>query len=197
MMEPNDAPITLWLRQAASGDRGALDAIFETLYPQLRRVAKARLYAQGRADEMGTTTLVHESFLRLVKASKLQLADRKHFFTYAAKTMRHIIVDDARALHAERRGGDLDRVTLDGDDGLPPATGADAQVLAVHEALGELEAVDPDLAELVEMRFFGGYEEAEIAELLGISERTVRRHWDKARSFLYVALRGGEPPAGA
>lgn len=191
MMEPNDAPITLWLRQAATGDRAALDAIFETLYPQLRRVAKARLYAQGRADEMGTTTLVHESFLRLVKASTLQLVDRKHFFTYAAKTMRHIIVDDARALHAERRGGDLDRVTLDGDDGLPPpATGAETQVLAVHEALAELEAVDPDLAELVEMRFFGGYEEAEIAELLGISERTVRRHWDKARSFLYVALRG-------
>jgi RNA polymerase sigma factor (TIGR02999 family) len=191
MMEPNDAPITLWLRQAAGGDRVALDAVFESLYPQLRRVAHARLYAQGRADDLGTTTLVHESFLRLVKASTLQLADRKHFFTYAAKTMRHIIVDDARALHAERRGGDAAHVTLDGDEGLPPPShAAEQQVLAVHEALAELEAVDPALAELVEMRFFGGYEEAEIAELLGISERTVRRHWDKARSYLYVALRG-------
>ncbi|RZT98005.1 ECF-type sigma factor [Rivibacter subsaxonicus] len=191
-MGTSTPPITQLLRLAADGDRVALDAIYEALYPQLRRVAHARLYAQGSAEDMGTTTLVHESFLRLVSASQLQLEDRKHFFTYAAKTMRNIIVDDARAIGAQRRGGDLDRVTLDGDDALPPAAQtADTQALDVHEALAGLEAIDADLAELVEMRFFGGYDEAEIAELLGISERTVRRRWDKARSFLYLALREG------
>ncbi len=184
-------PITLWLQRAAAGDRAALDAIFQALYPDLRRVAHARLYAQGRGDGLGTTTLVHETFLRLVRAKQLRLEDRKHFFTYAAKTMRHILIDEARARQAERRGGDLQRVTLDGDEALPPAAAsADDELLDLHRALAGLEALDPELAELVEMRYFGGYDEAEIAELLGITDRTVRRRWDKARSYLLLALRG-------
>lgn len=184
-------PITQWLERAAAGDRAALDAVFAALYPDLRRVAHARLYAQGRADGLGTTTLVHETFLRLVRAAQLRLEDRKHFFTYAAKTMRHIIIDEARAGHAERRGGDLQRVALDGDDARPPAAEApDDELLSLHQALTRLEALDPDLAELVEMRYFGGYDEIEIAALLGITDRTVRRRWDKARSCLLLLLRG-------
>jgi RNA polymerase sigma factor (TIGR02999 family) len=194
-LPPEPAPpealpeITRLLQQAAVGDRAALDAVYASLYPELKRVARSRLRQQGRADAMNTTMLVHESFVRLVGAQGLRLEDRRHFFAYAAKTMRHIIIDNARELLAERRGGDAVHVTL-GDEALQiAATGGD--LVRVGDALHELEALDPELAELVEMRYFGGYSEAEIAELLGVAERTVRRRWDKARAWLFVALGSG------
>lgn len=185
-------PITRLLQQAASGDRAALDQVYESLYPELKRLARARLRGQGRADSMDTTVLVHESFLRLVNARGLRLDDRRHFFGYAAKTMRHIIIDSARERLAERRGGGAEHVTLGGDDALAVAEEqASEELIQVGEALQELALVDPELAELVEMRYFGGYSEAEIAELQGITERTVRRRWDKARAWLYLALGKG------
>ena len=181
--------ITQWLRQAASGDRAALDAVYASLYPDLKRIARSRLRQQGRADSLSTTMLVHESFVRLVGARGLRLEDRRHFFAYAAKTMRHIIIDSAREHLAERRGGGAEHTTLGGDDALQVAAAASGDDLVrVNEALKELEAVDPELAELVEMRYFGGYSEVEIAELQGVTERTVRRRWDKARAWLFVAL---------
>ncbi len=187
---PDDAPpITMLLRQAATGDRAALDAVYASLYPELKRVARARLRAQGRADSMGTTMLVHESFVRLVGARGLRLEDRRHFFAYAAKTMRNVIIDCAREQLADRRGGGAEHLTLGHADALNVADQATSDaLLRVSDALHELEAVDPELAELVEMRYFGGYSETEIAELRGVTERTVRRHWDKARAWLYVAL---------
>ena len=192
---PDDEPagdlpqITQWLRQAASGDRAALDAVYASLYPELKRVARARLRQQGRADSMSTTMLVHESFVRLVGARGLRLEDRRHFFAYAAKTMRNIIIDSAREHLAERRGGGAEHTTLGGDAALLIAdTSSGDDLVRVNEALKELEAVDPELAELVEMRYFGGYSETEIAELQGVTERTVRRRWDKARAWLFVAL---------
>jgi len=93
---PDLPPITVLLRRATEGDRSALDEVFSSLYPDLRRVARARLRSQGRADSMNTTMLVHESFMRLVNASNLRIEDRHHFFAYAAKTMRHVIIDAAR-----------------------------------------------------------------------------------------------------
>lgn len=191
-------PITELLRGAARGEAGALDAVFEALYPDLKRIARARLHAQGRAGGMGTTTLVHESFLRLANAGSLRLEDRRHFFAYAAKTMRHVIVDVARASQAERRGGGADHVALDDHAAaglIAPELSAEA--VSVHEALGALEALEPELSELVEMRYFGGYLDSEIAALLGVNERTVRRRWDKARSFLYLALRQDVLPGEA
>ncbi len=185
-------PITLLLRQATDGDREALDQVFESLYPDLRRVARARLHQQGRPESLNTTSLVHESFMRLAGTACLRLEDRKHFFTYAAKTMRNVIIDTAREHLADRRGGGAEHVTLGGTAALQvPATSASEDLLRVNEALKELEAIDPELAELVEMRYFGGYSEAEIAELKGINERTVRRRWDKARAWLFVALGDG------
>ena len=183
--------ITVLLQQAAVGDRAALDAVYASLYPELKRVARSRLRQQGRADGMSTTMLVHESFVRLVGARGLRLEDRRHFFAYAAKTMRHIIIDSAREHLAERRGGGAEHVTL-GDADAMQVAGPDAsdELVRVNEALHELEAVDPELAELVEMRYFGGYSESEIAELHGVNERTVRRRWDKARAWLFVALGG-------
>ena len=184
-----EPPITQLLHLAASGDRAALDQVYQSLYPDLKRLARARLRGQGRSDNMDTTVLVHESFLRLVNARGLRLEDRRHFFGYAAKTMRNIIIDSARERLAERRGGGAEHVTLGADDALAVAeTQASEELIQVSDALQELAVVDPELAELVEMRYFGGYSEAEIAELQGVTERTVRRRWDKARAWLYLAL---------
>ncbi len=188
---PDLPPITMLLRRATEGDRAALDEVFSSLYPELRRVARARLHSQGRADSMNTTMLVHESFVRLVNASGLRLEDRHHFFAYAAKTMRHVIIDSAREFQAERRGGGAAHVTLAGDDALQvPDTRASEELIRVNDALLELETLDPELVQVVEMRYFGGYSEQEIADFQGVTERTVRRRWDKARAWLYVALGG-------
>jgi RNA polymerase sigma factor (TIGR02999 family) len=183
-------PLTQLLARAAQGERGALDEVFSSLYPELHRIAHARLHAHGDPG-LGTTTLVHETFLRLVDASQLALADRKHFYAYAAKAMRHIIIDFAREHLAERRGGGAAPLTL--DTALAERIGSSddggATLVRINDALLALEALDAELARVVEMRYFAGYAEAEIASLLGTSERTVRRQWDKARAFLLAALR--------
>ncbi len=189
-MNLQDVPLTNLLALAAQGERAALDRVFEVLYPDLRRIAHARLREQGGVAHLNTTALVHESFLRLIEVSELALADRRHFFTYAAKTMRHIIIDFAREHLSQRRGGGV--VPLELDTNLANAIGVaqgDTTLVAIHDALLELEAVDPGLSQIVEMRFFAGYSEAEIAELLEITDRTVRRKWEKARMFLLASLK--------
>ncbi len=195
MIEKADPPpITALLQRAAGGDRAALDAVYASLYPDLKRLARARLRQQGRGQSVSTTLLVHESFVRLVGARDLRLEDRRHFFAYAAKTMRNVIIDSAREHLAERRGGGAEHVTLgdaDSDAMQVADTGASDELVRVNDALRELERVDAELAELVEMRYFGGYSEVEIAELQGVNERTVRRRWDKARAWLFVALGHG------
>jgi RNA polymerase sigma factor (TIGR02999 family) len=188
-MSGPDVPLTQLLAHAAQGDRGALDRVFAALYPELRKIARGRLYRQSADAMLGTTTLVHETFLKLVGAERLSLADRKHFYAYAAKTMRNIIVDAARERHAERRGGGRAEVTLNTDIAdATPGRGADQTLVLINDALLELEALDAELAQVVELRYFGGYGEAEIAELQGKSERTVRRQWEKARAFLLASL---------
>lgn len=185
---PDVVSLTQLLALAASGERAALDRVFEALYPDMRRIAHARLRGQ-RDDALRTTALVNETFLRLVDASQLVLADRKHFFAYAAKTMRNIIIDFARERLSERRGGGAAFATLDTGiaDSAVDADGG-TTLIRVNDALLALEAVDAALARVVEMRYFGGYSEAEIADLTNSSERTVRRQWDKARAFLLASL---------
>ena len=189
-MQARDATLTQLLQLAAQGERGALDRVFSVLYPDLRRIAHARLRAQGGVAHLETTALVHESFLRLVGAAELKLTDRKHFFTYAAKTMRNIIIEFAREHLAQRRGGGQAALRLDTAlaNQLPGADGADASLIAINDALAALESLDTALARVVEMRYFAGYSEVEVAELTGSSERTVRRQWDKARAFLLATL---------
>jgi RNA polymerase sigma factor (TIGR02999 family) len=184
-----DLRLTQLLQQAASGERGAFDRVFERLYPDLRRIAHARLRTHSGMGQLDTTALVHESFVRLVETAQLALADRRHFFTYAAKTMRNIIIDFARAQLAERRGGGQADVPFDTimANALPGEGGENTLVL-INDALLALEAVDPALAQVVEMRYFAGYGEGEIAAIMGTSERTVRRQWEKARAFLLVTL---------
>lgn len=182
--------LTLLLHRVAQGERGALDQVFAALYPELRKIARARLRSQGGVAHLDTTALVHESFIRLVDAAELVLADRKHFFTYAAKTMRNIIIDFAREQLAERRGGGQPVLHLDTLLANEVANAqSDASLIQINDALLALEAVDPELAQVVEMRYFAGYTEVEVAELLGSSERTVRRQWDKARAFLLATLK--------
>lgn len=188
-MPHEDLPLTELLQQAASGERTALDRVFAALYPDLRRIAHARLRGHGDDADLDTTSLVHESFLHLVDAAELRLTDRKHFFTYAAKTMRNIVIDVAREQLAERRGGRQESLRI--DTALAAELAGDAPhntLVRVNDALLALEAVDDELARVVEMRYFAGYSEQEIAELLGSSERTVRRQWEKARAFLLASL---------
>jgi RNA polymerase sigma factor (TIGR02999 family) len=182
-----EEPLTVTLRAAHAGDREAADRAYAALYPELLKIARARLRAHQPNTLLDTEGLVHESFLRFVAADKLGITDRKHFFTYAAKTMRNIVIDFARQRQSERRGGAAEHVTLDShmfDRGKQ-----DASVIDVDNALRELETVDPALAQVVEMRYFGGYSDTEIAAAMGVADRTVRRHWDKARAFMLAQLR--------
>jgi RNA polymerase sigma factor (TIGR02999 family) len=180
--------ITTLLHQAKGGNAQALAELFEALYPELRRIARQRLARDDRGTLLDTTALVHECFLKFAGAERVQPADRAHFLAYSATAMRSIVVDFARARQAERRGGGLRALTLDSAlvDGLP--AGED-EVLGVHEALDELAALDARMARVVEMRYFGGLADAEIAEALEVGVRTVRRDWEKARLLLSASLR--------
>jgi RNA polymerase sigma factor (TIGR02999 family) len=137
---------------------------------------------------LDTTALVHESYLRFIHSGQLRSDDRRAFFAYASRVMRSVIIDAVRERQAERRGGDLQRLTLNTQiaDNLP--AGED-ELLKVNEALEVLAQAEPRLAKVVEMRYFGGYTEAEIGEALELTERTVRRDWDKARMLLGALLK--------
>lgn len=176
------------LQAASSGDGHAADQVVSMLYGELHRMARSRLRHSGDMTLLDTTALVHESYLRIQQAGKPDFADRKHFLAYAAKAMRAIVIDIARARQADRRGGQALHVTLNTEIGDSVAVQED-EILRVHEALDELADVDERLAKVVEMRYFGGLSEAEIAECLGVTERTVQRDWQKARLFLSMALR--------
>jgi RNA polymerase sigma factor (TIGR02999 family) len=185
MAQPGD--LTELLNRVHAGDQAARDCLFAAAYGDLRRVAHARLFHGGRSTCLDTTALVHESYLRLQDANSLRAGDRRAFLAYASQVMRSVIIDAVRERQAERRGGHLQRVTLgtQGFDSLPADEG---DVLAIHAALAQLSQVEPRLAQVVEMRYFGGYSDAEVAEALELTDRTVRREWDKARVLLMAML---------
>jgi RNA polymerase sigma factor (TIGR02999 family) len=180
--------LTLLIERAKDGDEQALGELFAALYPDLRRIAHARLRRQGPLTLIDTVGLVHEAYLRLVNLGELDVENRSHFLAYAARTMRSIVVDMARARQADRRGAGDKAVELDTSIAVGVSDPA-VDVLRVHEALHDLARVDERLARVVEMRYFGGLSEEEIAAALGVSDRTVRRDWEKSRVLLAVALR--------
>lgn len=181
---------TALIAGANQGAPGCMDRLYQLLYADLHRLAHARLRGGDGPTLLDTTGLVHESYLRLVHSQQLHLADRQHFLAYAARAMRSVVVDMLRAARAERRGGLAWRVTLDSAvHGVLPS--GEAEVLAVHEALDALAEVDERLVRVVELRYFVGLEMDEIAQALGIGKRTAERDWEKARSFLWAALRQG------
>jgi RNA polymerase sigma factor (TIGR02999 family) len=180
--------ITMLLQAANSGDDQAAGRVVSLLYAELHRLARSRLRRSGDLTLLDTTSLVHESYLRIQQAGKPDFEDRRHFLAYAAKAMRTIVIDIARAAQADRRGGGALHVTLNTAVGDSIAVEED-EILRVHEALDELAGVDERLARLVEMRYFGGLTETEIAACLGVTERTVQRDWQKARMFLSMAMK--------
>ncbi|MEO6277236.1 ECF-type sigma factor [Roseateles sp.] len=181
--------ITALLHSAKEGDAKAIAGLFQALYPDLRRIARKRLSIDERGTLLDTTALVHECYMKFARAQRLSVDDRNHFMAYAATAMRSIVVDFARARLTERRGGHAQHETLNSTL-IGSIPGGEAEVLAVHEALDDLATFDPRLARVVEMRYFGGLADAEIADALGVGLRTVRRDWEKARLILSATLRG-------
>lgn len=179
--------LTQLIEQVGAGDREARDELFAAAYSELRKLAHSRLRGGSSSTMLQTTALVHESYLRL-NSGQLRFEDRRAFFAYAAKVMRSVIVDSVRTRQAERRGGGVAELTLDTQVAADLPSG-EAEILHVHEALLALEQAEPRLATVVEMRYFGGYSEIEIGETLGLTERTVRRDWEKARLLLMVLLK--------
>jgi len=171
-------------KEAAASE--ATQELFSLLYHDLRRLAHARLQRNEPITLLDTTSLVHETFLRVLKSGKIALSERSRFMSYAAQTMRSVIVDFVRQRHAGRRGCDDPHVPL--DSAAESAASAEDEVLRVSEALDELAKVDERLVKIVEMRYFGGFTEEDIALALGVNERTVRRDWQKARILLSLAL---------
>ena len=179
--------LTQLIHRAQGGDLEAADALYASTYADLRRLAHSRLRACNGHTLLDTGSLVHESYLRFAEASDLRLEGRVHFMRWAAQVMRSVIVDFARHRVAGRRGGGAPHVTFDVELA-PAAARAEEEILGVHQALDRIAAVDPRMAQVVEMRYFGGLTEPEIAQALGVTERTVRRDWQKARLFLREAL---------
>ena len=166
----------------------ALDDAFNAWYPELKKIAHARLNRSGLGGSMQTTALVHDSYMKLASGPDRQFSNRLQFLAYASRTLRSIVIDTIREERALRRGGDFALVTL--DTAVHEGVGTGIDVEDVNAALDDLAKLDPALARLVEMRFFGGMTAVEIAEALGISERSVQREWSKARALLLTMIEG-------
>ncbi len=182
-----ESSLTDLIQRAQNGEAGALQSVFEVTYEELRMLARSRLQSGGRSAALDTTALVHECYLRFATAKRLSVEDRVHFFRYAGRAMRSVIVDLARGALRVKRGSGANPVTL-GTTISESTSAGEEQVLRVHEALEELAEVDPRLVQVVEMRYFAGLTEGEIAGALGVTDRTVRRDWEKARLLLAEAL---------
>jgi len=180
--------LTVLLERLKKGDNDAREALFAAAYAELHHLAQARLRISGPKRVIDTTSLVHESYLRFVDAKELRSEDRRAFFDYASHVMRSVIVDTARDQMAKKRGGGAVPVTLSTEIAAN-LTSDEETVIKVHEALDTLERADKRLAKVAQMRYFGGYSDAEIAETLQVNARTVRRDWEKARLILAAALR--------
>lgn len=178
------AEVTRLLLDLQDDHDAAFDALLPLVYDELRQIAHRQLRRVGAGETLHTTALVHEAYLRLVDQTQARWNDRAHFFAVSAKAMRHILIDYARRRHAEKRGGGERPIPLEDAPGLPDPHARAAHLLDLDEALVRLEALDARLAQVVELRFFGGMTEPEVGEALGLSERTVRRDWTKARMLL-------------
>jgi RNA polymerase sigma factor (TIGR02999 family) len=177
--------ITDLLLRLRDGDPEAMDRLLPLVYEQLHRIAHRHLRAERLDHTLGTTGLVHETYLKLVDQTRAEWRDRTHFYRVASWAMRRILVDYARRHRSHRRGGDLVRVSLDQE---VPLQQRGEFLIALDEALERLATVSQRLSQVVECRYFGGLTEVETAETLGVTARTVQRDWAKARSWLYLQL---------
>lgn len=185
-MPPSVSPdVTALLRAWSKGDRAALDELFPVVYRELHRQAERHMRAQSAGHTLQATALVHEAYLRLVNRENIDWDGRAHFFGVAARAMRSVLVDHARARATAKRGGGADHLTL-GD--LEKAGGQEIDVLELDETLKRLGELDPRKGSLVELRYFGGLTIEEAAEVLGVSPATAKREWRTARAWLQREL---------
>ncbi|HET7538156.1 MAG TPA: ECF-type sigma factor [Candidatus Didemnitutus sp.] len=175
--------LTVILRAVQERDTQAADKLLPLVYEELRQVAGRRMAQQPAGQTLQATALVHEAFLRLTGNADARWQDRRHFFAAASEAMRHILVDRARRKAAARHGGGAIRLEL--DDVIVASEARDEHVIVVNDALEQLAEHDATAAELVKLRFFGGFTFVQAAELLGISERTAKRTWAYARAWLF------------
>ena len=192
MPELRDDDVTGLLRAWSAGDEQALHRLMPLVERELNRIARACLARERGNRSLSATALVNEAFLRLVQLDRIAWRDRVHFLSIGARLMRRVLVDLARARRADKRGGDLIRVSID-DAGLP-AGGREAELVRLDEALDALAHVDPRKARVVELRFFGGLSTEEAATVLAVSTRTVARDWTFARAWLQREMARSRPP---
>ena len=194
MTDDVDVRMAGLLAAARAGEDGAVARLCDALYDDLRRVARSRLRSHQSFTLLNTTALVHESFLRLSRTGRLDVGDRNHFLGYAAKVMRSVIVGFVRERMTERRGGHVAHVPLNEEVVAEAVNDDESLIMRIHGLLEELTSVDARLVRVVEMRYFAGMREKDIADVLNVTERTVRRDWEKARLLLRVRLQEPELP---
>lgn len=180
--------VTAILREWRAGSEDAAGRLFPLVYDELRRRAAHYLCGERVNHTLQPTALVHEAYLKLVDQASFGAEDRSHFFALASRVIRQVLVDHARSHNAQKRGGSAQRLSLEFSEVSEQAAG---DILDLHEALERLEKLDPRKSRVVDMRFFGGLREAEIAEILGVNEKTVRRDWQFAKVWLYRELSNG------
>ena len=185
-LPPDTQPITDLLLQVSVGDQAAMDQLFPIVYDHLHRIAQSALRHERTGHTLGTTGLVHEAYLRLVDQTRVEWRNRSHFYAVAAQAMRRIMVDYARRHRRLKRGGGQRPLTL--DESTISLDDRSENLIALDEALTRLAALNPRLSRVVECRFFAGLTEEEIAEATGVTVRTVKRDWAKARGWLYQEL---------
>jgi RNA polymerase sigma factor (TIGR02999 family) len=185
--------ISSLIATAEAGDRSAADALFAALYSELHRLARRQLARSAGGLTLGTTTLLHEAYLQVAQRENAVFPDRGRFMAYAARVMRGLIIDYARNRQAHKRGGEFTLLSLASEVGDRSAD--DKELTRISEAIDELAIADPELAQIVDLKFFCGFSFAEIAAMRDLSERTVQRHWEKARIYLHGLIRDTEPPA--
>jgi RNA polymerase sigma factor (TIGR02999 family) len=181
------ADITTLLAAAERGDRAAADAVFAALYDELHRMARRELSKRGGMVTLGVTTLLHDAYLDISRREGPAFPDRNRFMGYAARVMRGLIIDYARSRHAQKRGGQFEITSIQTD--VPDIASDAAELGELSEALDELATIDPRLSRIVDLKFFCGFSFGDIAAMMGVSERTVQRDWEKARIYLHSVLR--------
>ncbi|WDI42099.1 sigma-70 family RNA polymerase sigma factor [Bremerella sp. P1] len=184
--KPMSSEATLILSAMSAGDRSGTDRLIELVYGDFRQLANKYLGHETRSNTLQPTAVVHEVFLKLVDQDKVDWRGRSHFFAVGATAMRHLLVDHARRKGAQKRGGERQRIALDEDLIVSPES--DEDVLALDEALKKLAAIDSQRARIVELRFFGGLTNDEVAEVLDVSKRTIQKQWAGTRVWLRSEL---------
>lgn len=184
-MDPTS--ITRILEQVANGDERAVDELLPVLYLELKKLANYHLGQERPDHTLQPTALVHEAYLKMAGQDRIEWKNKAHFMAIASRVMRQVLVDHVRGRAAKKRGGNAQRITL--DEALTPPTGPPTMdLLALDKSLTRLGENHPEKASLVEMRFFGGLKVGEIAEIMGVTSRTVVRHWKFAQAWLYQDL---------